>query len=439
MNGKELNKNLTLFLNHLDSIKDTLPMVMLLINPHRTKAIKEFQDFFENNVEEIENESGEKSVGFKYEEYNVFQRLKKNSEISVLSDKIIPESLFVSLISQYDAFLNRLLKILFEIRPEYINNSERELTYSQLVNFADIESARDYVVEKEIETVLRKSHTEHFEYIEKKLSMTLRTDLPIWKEFIEITERRNLFVHCDGVVSSQYLKVCGENQCLDPEISLNQRLSIPIEYFNKTYNVLFELATKLTHTIWRKLLKDDMKEADRRLNDVCIELINSRQLILADEILKFACGQKRHFNDLFKNVFVVNRALSKYLNGDKDKAMKIVNEKDWSASSDDFKLAHLTISELYEEAYKLMLKIGKKGEVSREDYKTWPLFARLRKEDKFKETYKKIFDEEYTIMDIPNRPIQNLIGELILKNPELQDKTKDKVTLEKTTKPEEEE
>jgi len=207
---------------------------------------------------------------------------------------------------------------------------------------------------------------------------------------------------------------------------LNQRLKISLEYFSRTYNVLYELATKLTHTIWRKLLKDDLEDADRKLNEICIELINSKQLGLGDEILSFACDQKRHHNDLYKNVFIVNRALSKYLSKKKEEAIVIINTKDWSASSDDFKLAHLTLNELYDDAFILMIKIGDNGKVSKEDYKTWPLFLELRKEEKFKETFKEVFNEEYTILDIPKRPIQELIGDLIKKNPELRGKTKEK-------------
>src|SRR2546423_10410038 len=36
----------------------------------------------------------------------------------------------------------------------------------------------------------------------------LRKDLPIWPVFVEVTERRNLFAHCSGKVSAQYLTVC---------------------------------------------------------------------------------------------------------------------------------------------------------------------------------------------------------------------------------------
>lgn len=422
MESKELNDNLHKLLNHLDSIKDTLPMTILLLEPHNKRANTKFEEFIEKNAKKIENENGTKSIAVKYEDAKVFEQLSKNYEISRLAMKIIPESLFVSLISQYDAFLNKLLKILFKTRPEYINNSERELSFSQLIQFDSIESAREYVIEKEVETVLRKSHSEHFDYLENKLSMPLRKDLPVWQTFIEITERRNLFVHCDGVVSNQYLKVCKENKCDIKSIKLNERLNIDIEYFKKTYDCLYELSTKLTHTIWRKLIKNDIENADKSLNEICYSLLTSGQFDLADILLDFACKQTKHFNDSSKNIFIVNKSLSNYLNKKEDTAKKIISSKDWSASSDDFKLANLIITEKYDEVYELMKKIGFSGVVDKENYKTWPLFYELRKEIKFKETFKEIFNEDYTVLEIPKRPVQELMEEIIQKNTDIKEK-----------------
>ncbi|MBG7610736.1 hypothetical protein IU405_00555, partial [Polaribacter sp. BAL334] len=150
------------------------PMTMVLLEPYQKKANEKFTKFIEDNVDEIEDEDGEKAIAVKYEQAKVFETLSKNSEISALAFKIIPESLFVSLISQYDAFLNRLFRALFDIRPEYLNSSVRNLNFSQLVEFSSIDKAREYIIEKEIETILRKSHNDHFEYLEAKLSMPLR-------------------------------------------------------------------------------------------------------------------------------------------------------------------------------------------------------------------------------------------------------------------------
>lgn len=418
-----LDNNLHKLLSHLDSINDTLPMVMLQLSPHQKKANEEFEKFFKENVEEIEEEDGEKSISVPYEKSKVFDQLSKNALISNLANKVLPESLFVSLISQYDSFTNNLLKILFELRPEYINNSERELTFSQLVEFKSIEEAREYIIEKEVETVLRKSHSEQFDYLEKKLGIPLRKNLPVWQTFVEITQRRNLFVHCDGIVSNQYLKVCKESKCDTSKIKVGQRLNINTKYFNQAYECIYELASKLTHTIWRKLLKEDIKKADQKLNSICFDLLNNNQLRLANVLLEFAVKQNKHFNNSSKNMFIINKALSLYLNSKGEEAKKIMQGKDWSASSDDFKLANFVITEEYDNVYALMRKIGNDGEVDRENYRSWPLFFKLRGIDKFKQTYKDIFDEEYKSMEIPKRPLQKLITEMIEKDPELKSKT----------------
>lgn len=423
MTGENLHHNLETFIRHIDSIRDTLPMTMLLIEPYNKKANDDFVHFLKNNVKEIEEDNGNKRVLIKVDESKVFETLERNASISTLASKIIPESLFVSLISQYDAFLTRLLRAIFEINPDVLNGSERNLTFSQLVEMETIENAREYIIDKEIDTVLRKSHSEQFDYLEKLIGIKLREKLPIWQPFIEITERRNLLVHCDGIVSNQYLKNCIDNKCKIDTCKVGDRLGVPHDYFTNAYKCLYEIAVKLTHTIWRKLLKSDLRNADRDLNDICFYLINSKAFELADILLTFGCEQKDHFNDSLKNVFIINGALSKYLQDKKEEAKSILARKDWSASSDDFKLAYEVLSDNYESAYLIMRKIGNNGDVDKSDYREWPLFTKIRDEKNFKDTYKEIFGDEYTVLETPMRPLQELITKEIKKNKKLKEKT----------------
>ena len=81
-----------------------------------------------------------------------------------------------------------------------------------------------------------------------------------------------------------------------------------------------------------------------------------------------------------------------------------------------------------------MLKIGDSGEVDKSDYKQWPLFNIIRKEEKFIETYNTIFKEEYTLMETPMRPLQELINKEIKRDKELKEKTVKKVESAKELK-----
>ena len=144
---------------------------------------------------------------------------------------------------------------------------------------------------------------------------------------------------------------------------------------------------------------------------------------MANVLLEFACNQTSHHNDASKNVFIINKALTLYLQGKQEESKKIISTKDWSASSDDFKLAYYVISEKNDDCYKLMKKIGSDGEVDKENYRNWPLFLKLRKEDRFKKVFKDIFKEDYKTLEIPKTPAQELINDLVKDNPEIKSKT----------------
>jgi len=89
-----------------------------------------------------------------------------------------------------------------------LSSSERSISYKDLTEIGSVEAAREQIIEKEVESVLRDSHSQQIDWLEKKLDIPLRKDLRIWPEFIELCERRNLLLHADGLVSSQYLAVC---------------------------------------------------------------------------------------------------------------------------------------------------------------------------------------------------------------------------------------
>jgi len=417
---KEKSKNpefvavLKNFIYEIDSLNDTLPMVIAMINVKDEQVEKEFDSFIKKSriekksgtVQDSTQEPGKKEdlISLTIRDYIVYEELEKNLVVSRIAFKVIPRSLFVCLISQFDAFFNSLVKKIFELYPEKLNSSEKALTYAQLIEFKSIDQIKEYIVEKEIESVLRENHTYHFEWLEKKLGITLRKDLSIWSTFIELTERRNLFVHNDGIISNQYISTCRKNNIkLDKNDKVGQSLHILPDYFQSAYECLYELAAKLTHVIWRKLLPEDLENADASLNDICYDLIQDENYKLADVLLDFASnGLPKHYNEQSLNVFVINKALSKYLANHKKIAKEILGERDWSASNNTFKLAVSILNEKYDESYELMELIGD-SDLPIHAYQTWPLFKKIREQPEFSKLYKKIFKEDYKIIERPSK------------------------------------
>lgn len=392
--GDEVN----LFVRHIDSLQETLPLTMLFIHEVGMTYQKKVEEFEEKNCT-VQVEGDIRRVSIPIEHNRKWKKLRSRHDQIHLASSLVPRSLLVSLVSQYDAFLGRLLKAIFNVRPELLNASEKALSFSQVASFPSIDAIRDHVIEKEIEGVLRSSHADQIKWIEARFGLPLTKGLKIWPTFIELTERRNLFVHTDGVVSSQYLSVCRQSGVdLKGDIDEGSRLEVRQEYFEIACRCVFELGVKLAHVLWRKLLPNDREKADSNLIMVTYELIEKENYTLAIALLDFACNTLNTYaNEWNELALAVNHAQAHKWSGNEADAQKILDEVDWSAKGDEFKLAAAVLRSDWKNAVDVMRRIGSSGPVRKHNYRDWPLFKEFRNQPEFTACYQEVFKEEFPV------------------------------------------
>jgi hypothetical protein len=68
----------------------------------------------------------------------------------------LPYMLLMGLVSSYDAFLAQLIRLIFVTKPETLSSSERNISFRDLVCLSSVEAAREMMIEKEVEAVIRK-------------------------------------------------------------------------------------------------------------------------------------------------------------------------------------------------------------------------------------------------------------------------------------------
>ncbi|MFH7244305.1 MAG: hypothetical protein ACHWZW_15820 [Spirulina sp.] len=403
------SKALRIFLIEINGLSESLPVIMKSLTESRHDSEQKINQFFKEHGELIEKVEEDKNgnkkkaeiykVSFEYS-YDIGKLIRTYSNFSAASS-IISNGLLVMMISQFDAFLGRLIKAMYYAKPEMLNASEKQLTFANLVQFGSVEAAREFLLEKEIESVLRESHAEHFEWLEKKLGIPLRKELDIWTTFIEMTERRNLFVHTNGIVSSQYITVCrSHGVAIKEDLVVGKKLHVSEAYLQEAYEVLFELATKLTHVVWRKLIPSELSIADTKLNDVCYELLKEENYSIAKRILSFAMKLPRYSSQQDKLIFIINSAIAYKWGGESERAQKLISETDWSACNNAFKLASTVLSDQFDEAAKIMKTIGNAGEVTKNHYKEWPVFRDFRHSPQFSDTYREVFGEDFETVKV---------------------------------------
>jgi hypothetical protein len=393
---KSIAEEIDLFVNQIDCLAETLPLAAMAITAAHDSSQRDFVEFIDERSARVHDETN-KTTTYSFEDgqYPRLLRLLRRVQKTQLAQQLVPRSLLVSLVSQFDAYLGRLIRQLFNIKPEILDSSANTLTFAQLTEFGSIESAREFLIDKEVESVLRKNHSEQFDWLENKFGLPLRNNLEAWPMFVEVTERRNLFVHTNGVVSHQYMEVCRRHSCpIAPELCPGKSLSVTREYFAAAYECLFEIGVKLAQVMWRKLQPDKILNADASLSRVTYELLAEGRYRLARSLLDFATiTLKKHGSEESRLIMVVNRAQAYKWSGDDEGAKKIVNAEDWSAKGLKFKLAQSVLLDDLKVAIEIMRQIAASGEINKHFYREWPLFKEIRKSKEFAAMFEQIFGE----------------------------------------------
>jgi hypothetical protein len=385
------------FVSHVSSLKTTHPLVMSVIRESVNESLQNLNEYLENNASEKNiQEEGTTTYIIPTNSVTGLKEMYRQTNNAILARKIVPRSFFVSLISLYDAYLGGLIRVMFHKCPQMLNSSDRNMTFSRLVEFGSIKAARDFIVEQEIESVLRESHAEQIRWFERRLKIPLTKNLEIWPDFIELTERRNLFVHTDGIVSSQYLRVCQEHDVNLDNVQVGAELHVREEYFEKAIDCVFEMGTKLGHVIWRKLAPEERDKADNSLNDICYDLLSRCEYELAIKLLTFATETiKKHSSEEIYFYLLINRAQALKWAGKPEESVNILESVDWSAKDMKFKLArHILLGE-YDLAAEYMKRMGAQGQIPNVAYRDWPLFREFRESEVFLDAYQEIFGEEF--------------------------------------------
>jgi hypothetical protein len=319
-------------------------------------------------------------------------------EAAVHGARHLPEVMIIGLISAYDAFLSELLRVVFNANLAIVLTSEKTIKFSDLIAYKQMDAARNALIDREIEALLRESHHQQFLSLEEKLSVKLREGLAVWPKFVELCERRNLLTHTGGIVSHQYLTVCSKHKCDVSSVAVGDKLKIDHAYFAEAVHIISEIGLKLCYVLWRKFEKGNRDGADSVLCDECYNLIVNRNYKTAEAILSFGYEVlSKSGSEKTRRMMIVNLANSLRLQGKESNAKKLLDREDWGAVSDDFAIGVAAVRGDVSEVASLMRRIGNNGRPNIEDYRTWPVFRGIRSKSEFQAAFLEVFGEPVTV------------------------------------------
>ncbi|MCK9394278.1 MAG: hypothetical protein M0Q44_01650 [Methylobacter sp.] len=377
------------FLNNLECIGEMVSLVLpVLKNRDQERKVR-----INQLIEEIETEKGKslriKSLTDIKEFAGHMQKMKQG-------DRMFRQGVITSIVSKFDEFVIDVLNVCYRENPGWLKNPDKKISYKELLEIESLDALKDEIISKEIDGLMRDSHHIQIAFLDSKLKLGIEREFPSWLEFLEITERRNLFVHTGGTVSPQYLENCKKWKIsLDEQIKEGGHLTATDEYIQKAIDCFYELSVRVAQAIVRRIFPVSSEDADNKLNNQSVDLLSEERWELAERIFNFALSIPEDLTSKgeMKYYFLINRCIAmKHLGKSIHECLHSV---DWRPFHPKYNFAVAILEERYDEAEKLMRSTAVREEVTEQCFKEWPLLRDFRKTEAFQSAYKEIFGKDY--------------------------------------------
>lgn len=401
---EEVVGNLNSFIENINCLRETYVFSKDMLNEQLENASQNYERFM--TPFRSSDKTGKTLIDVPNEKIKEYNKLFNRKCRAQKAFQMIPPSYIVTLVSLYDTFLAGFVRCIYSLKENLILESDISFNFRDIADYGSIKEVRKSVIDNTIESLFRGSHTDQINWIEKAIDVQTLKKFAGWANFIELTERRNLFVHSDGIVSSQYLKECKKCNYNTDNIVVGSKLYVDDEYFISAYKLLYEMSVMMTQILLNKLYigvyTTDTGVRDKVLIGNVYELICEELYDVAINVSMFARDGKSFKRNIKDKTYIeLNLAQAYKWSGNNDNCLAVLKDFDTSAMNLDLQIPKFVLEDKFEKVYSMMESLGTRSDIlTKEAYREWPIFKEIRKQNKFKEVFQSIFEEPLSLQNI---------------------------------------
>lgn len=166
---------------------------------------------------------------------------------------LMSRSMLVILVSGFETLMTDLATKILQIRPGISKVEESSITLSELRNLDSVDDARDHLIANTVEDLARGSIEDWIKWF-ARFDVDLKKVTGDWTRFREIFARRNLVVHTNGKVSSQYLSVLKDTNAEVETLPIKGTVLEPtVEYLESSCQLMLAAGALLVTSVSMKL------------------------------------------------------------------------------------------------------------------------------------------------------------------------------------------
>lgn len=156
----------------------------------------------------------------------------KNVKDRIINKDIL-NSAFVSIVASVEDYLSKIMTLVLKADTKRLKCTIKDVKMVDTVSVIDLvdkdkEAIIDQIIDQRLASLFYASPQKQLEYLDKAIGVEVEE--AIWKKWIEIKARRDLWIHNAGVVNQIYLDKAKETA----KFALGQEATITLQYFQET-------------------------------------------------------------------------------------------------------------------------------------------------------------------------------------------------------------
>ncbi len=277
---------------------------------------------------------------------------------------LLRRSAFIQLVGFFELFIEDLFFA-------YYFTGEQEPTKSG--------DARKTWARQEAETMSKGGWKRRIENLQS-LGVELGPAIGQLDELIEITQRRNLLVHNDGVIDADFLKRIPERYRHEKDWKLGQMLLVSTQYLFRAFDMIHLFSCILHQNAWRKWSGANPKKANRKLIGIIYAALKQKRYHLVCQLADYSetLSLPRKTAQLAK----INQAIAFREMKNVDCLQKVITELNNSDPGFPVQVAISVLRQDYKSTQLLLTRAAHKKQLKSLS-KEWSLFDNIRDEPWF--------------------------------------------------------
>lgn len=311
---------------------------------------------------------------------------------------MLPSDIVISLVTNFDQFLSKMLIFLFENIKDQINVIDGEAKYVDIKACDSINAVQDYYIERFIDNFFRKSHNEQIAWLDTKLKLNIKNTMPNYQDFLFLCDLRNLVVHNSTKPSAVFIKNNDINKYKEKGFKI--QIDKSIEFSPQNIRFLVNTASLATTHFFsafsqKYYCKDEtmMNGIENAINSFIVEKLTNQPEFAKELLLNQLSPCFKHTSD-FTYYYKINLGIAYKKCNEEKELRELLKSMDWSNCSDKFIFAKNVLLNNKDDVIDFMHKNA--DDDWRFNYHTWPLFYEIREKEYFKNAYYEIYGDEYT-------------------------------------------